>query len=395
MLAAQPLVRSLLAVFLWAAASTRAQPSQGELASELDWSLREALVEATCSVTPEEGAVLEAPNPAQGMAISFASDGVRVRGTDEARGAWRLSLALDAWGREGALLPVEPAAPVADGRRVEYRRGVLTEWYVNDARGLEQGFTLDERPAGEGSLEIVLAIGAGFTAEVEPGERDALFIDRVHGGVLHYTGLLARDAAGQVLGASLALEDGRLSIRVDDDGALYPVCVDPWIATEEAKLVAGDPGSDNFGSAVDLEGDTAVIGAELEDTGGPSAGAAYVFVRSGTTWIEQQKLVASDAKSSDFFGEDVAISGDTILVGTSNAEGVYVFVRSGTTWIEQQKLVGSGTSSTDFFGRSVALSGDTALVGAMSRGQHERRSGLRVRPQRDHVDRTAEAPRRR
>ena len=69
----------------------------------------------------------------------------------------------------------------------------------------------------------------------------ALFIDPSAGSVLHYSGLRAWDAAGRDLEASLALEDGRLAIRVDDRQALYPVCVDPWIATEEAKLVAGDP----------------------------------------------------------------------------------------------------------------------------------------------------------
>src|SRR5688572_22515183 len=246
----QPVVR-LVAGFLLAAAPSSAQQPQGELPSELDRALREAMVEGTYRVAPDESAALEAPNPAQGMRSSFASDGIRVRGADVAGGAWTLRLTLEAWGREGALLPAEPAVPTAHGRHVEYRRGSLTEWYVNDLRGLEQGFTLDERPIGLGQLEIVLAVGEGFTAEVEPGQRDALFIDRRSGSVLHYTGLRAWDSAQRELDASLSVAGERLSIRVEDGGAAYPVHVDPWIATEEAKLTASDPApSDFFGGSV-------------------------------------------------------------------------------------------------------------------------------------------------
>ena len=176
--------------------------------------------------------------------------------------------------------------PTAAGRRVEYRRGALTEWYVNDARGLEQGFTLEERPEGRGPLEIVLAIGNGFAAEVRPGRRDALFIDRATNRVLHYRGLWARDAAGRELAASLAVAGQRLCIRVEDDGASYPVHVDPWIATEEAQLTNPDPEKwDWFGSSVAISGDTAVIGSTGDDLGPiENTGSAFVFVRSGTTW---------------------------------------------------------------------------------------------------------------
>jgi hypothetical protein len=93
------------------------------------------------------------------------------------------------------------------------------------------------------------------------------------------------------------------------------------------------------------------------------AGSAYVFVRNGTSWTEQQKLTASDASTGDFFGGSVAISGDTVLVGaygdnhsgSSNAGSAYVFVRSGTTWTEQQKLTAADATLDDTFGASVAV----------------------------------------
>jgi hypothetical protein len=138
--------------------------------------------------------------------------------------------------------------------------------------------------------------------------------------------------------------------------------------TEQQKLVASDGAAgDHFGFSVALSGDTALIGANQDDS---RRGAAYVFVRSGTTWTEQQKLVASNRSENDGFGASVAISGDTALVGASGDNSgaflggsAHVFVRSGATWTEQQELVASDSSTGDAFGTTVSLSGDTALFG--------------------------------
>ncbi len=144
--------------------------------------------------------------------------------------------------------------------------------------------------------------------------------------------------------------------------------------TEQARLVAGDGAAfDAFGVSVALSGDTALVGAELEDhAGGVDAGSAYVFVLGGTSWSKQAKLVASDAAALDSFGRAVALEGDTLLVsahlddhgGGQNAGSVYVFERSGTSWTQQAKLVASDAIARDAFGTSVALFGDTAIVGS-------------------------------
>ena len=88
-------------------------------------------------------------------------------------------------------------------------------------------------------------------------------------------------------------------------------------------------------------------------------GAAYVFVRSGSTWTQQQKLTASDGLTSDQLGGAVALVGNTAVVGArennfgaSRNGKVYVFLRSGTTWSQQQKLTASDGSSLDAFGGS-------------------------------------------
>ena len=118
-----------------------------------------------------------------------------------------------------------------------------------------------------------------------------------------------------------------------------------------------------------MSGDTVIVGAE-EDThsGLSAAGSAYVFIRSGTIWTPQAKLIASDAAVADYFGISVALSGNTAVIGAyddiSLAGSAYVFVRSGTAWTQQAKLVASDARDGDTFGISVAVDGDTAVCGA-------------------------------
>lgn len=105
-----------------------------------------------------------------------------------------------------------------------------------------------------------------------------------------------------------------------------------------------------------------MVGAPADETAdGSAVGSAYVFVRSGSTWTEEQKLFAPDASEDDRFGVSVAISGDTLVVGTGRGEGAYVFVRAGTAWTQQQKVV-SPNGTGGWFGYKVALDGDRLLV---------------------------------
>jgi len=144
--------------------------------------------------------------------------------------------------------------------------------------------------------------------------------------------------------------------------------------SEQAKLLASDgAGGDCFGSSVSIDGDYAIIGARQDDDTGEDFGSAYVFMRSGTSWSEQAKLLASDGATEDFFGMDVSINGDYALIGAhwdddnGNESGsAYVFMRSGTSWSEQAKLLPSDGASGDCFGSSVSIDGDYALIGAHS-----------------------------
>jgi hypothetical protein len=141
-----------------------------------------------------------------------------------------------------------------------------------------------------------------------------------------------------------------------------------WL--QQAKLTASDAAAgDFFGNSVAFSGSTAVVGAMNKNN---QAGAAYVFVRSGTTWTQQAKLTASDGITGDEFGSSVALSGSIAVVGAPGkvnfVGAAYAFVRSGTTWLQRAKVGATDTVGADDFGASVAVfsrpAGTIAVVGA-------------------------------
>lgn len=145
--------------------------------------------------------------------------------------------------------------------------------------------------------------------------------------------------------------------------------------TQQAKLVSSTlAANDQFGWAVDISNDAsyALVGARLDDDNGSASGSAFVFLRTGTSWAQQAKLTASDAAADDYFGYNVSISGDGnyALVGaigeSSSAGAAYVFLRTGTTWAQQAKLTASDAAASDGFGWDVSISDDGtyALIGA-------------------------------
>ena len=190
--------------------------------------------------------------------------------------------------------------------------------------------------------------------------------------------LVASDAAtNDDFGVSSAIDGDYLVVGAlgesSNAGAAYVYFRDgagTW--AQQAKIVASDAeASDFFGTSVSISGDYIVVGASSEDTGGSDAGAAYVFLRSGTSWTQQAKIVASDAEAAAHFGISVSISGDYIVVGAnredaggSNAGAAYLFERSGTSWTQVIKYQSSDIAAGDGFGSSVAIAGTFLVIGA-------------------------------
>ena len=151
-------------------------------------------------------------------------------------------------------------------------------------------------------------------------------------------------------------------------------------STEQAKLIASDGVASNwfgFSTSISADGNTLIIGAYGCDPAfKENAGAAYIFTRTGSTWTQQTKIIASDGVDGDWFGFSVAIAGDgnTCIVGAygcdpegiPNAGAAYIYTRSGSTWSQQAKLSASDAAQTDYFGYNVSISsnGDTCCMGA-------------------------------
>ncbi|MBL8804140.1 MAG: FG-GAP repeat protein [Planctomycetes bacterium] len=335
-----------------------------------------------------------ARNPGQGLSTTFDGRGFA---TSPDGGSWSWGLELQSYGWDAADSVTTPCATSTDGSRLSRVWDErLTEWYVNDTRGLEHGFTIANRPASANApLSVELSIRGGLQPVVSPDGRNVAFTDALGAAALNYNGLTVLDAAGNTVGAQWrAIGCDRLRLQVDDAEAHYPLTIDPIV--QQAYLKAATTGADDrFGHSVSVSGDTVVVSARFEDSsatgvngnqadnGATDSGAAYVFVRAGGVWSQQAYLKASNTEQYDDFGASVAISGDTLVVGAysedSDATGVngnqasnnatdsgavYVFVRSGGVWSQQAYLKASNTGQFDEFGVAVAISGDTLVVGA-------------------------------
>lgn len=186
------------------------------------------------------------------------------------------------------------------------------------------------------------------------------------------------DATGDDLfgwSVSVSGDTAFIGARNDDQpggasGSAYVFFRAGGVRTQQQKLTGSDvTPEDNFAWSVSVSGDTAVVGALFgDDYIGEryNIGSAYVFIRSGGMWTQQQKLTAAlDANTVAQFGISVSVVGDTVVVGAQYGPGsAYVFVRSGGEWTQQQMLTAPDASAFFGFGSSVSVSGDIVVVGA-------------------------------
>jgi len=162
---------------------------------------------------------------------------------------------------------------------------------------------------------------------------------------------------------------GEFSISLAPWGGPGTPPPDVWF--EEDKFWASDFTADqNFGAAVDMDGDVVIVGAPIIN--GQGNGAAYIYERSGSLWIQVGKLTPSDGFWGDRFGESVAIQGDVAFVGapTSYAVGgkgaAYVFHKPAGGWknmTQTVKLTAADAAPSDYFGSAIDLDGAVAVIG--------------------------------
>jgi len=214
---------------------------------------------------------------------------------------------------------------------------------------------------------------------------------------------LSLQLSGDTLAVGAPYEDssssgvnGAQNNLASNSGAVYVFTRSGSIWSQQAFIKASNTGAnDLFGYGLTLDGDTLVVGAPREDSGATGiggdqasnavfdAGAAYVFVRSGSNWSQQAYLKASNTGTNDRFGESVSLSGDFLAIAAawedSNATGlngnqlsnsdadsgaVYVFRRSGNQWSQLAYIKASNTDPNDYFGRAIALDSNRLAIGA-------------------------------
>jgi hypothetical protein len=186
----------------------------------------------------------------------------------------------------------------------------------------------------------------------------------------HFGNSVSISGESIVVGSSVEMDWHTLG----DFGGAYVFNRSGGVWSEQVKLTDFDmlPG-DVFGYlhpiSVSLSGDTIVVGSHTERRG---AGSAYVFIRTSGGWTRQAKLTASDEADNDGFGNSVSLSGDAIVVGSmrdnntggAGAGSAYVFTRSGSSWSQQEHLIASDAGANHYFGASVSISGVTVAVGS-------------------------------
>jgi hypothetical protein len=361
-------------------------------------------------LAPASGAY-QAPNRAHNLRVIFDQHGIHVtpspasvetgEGLTGTRN-WKLNLALTGYGHAGNLQPTS-TDPVqsANGNQLTYHwNDSLTEWYVNDERGLEQGFALALPPtptqrAGKGEdLVLEMALDTSLIPEFTDDSQAIRFTDAAGNTVLRYGELHATDATGRELPAHLELTTRptprntqyALRIAVDDSNTVYPIAIDPLLTSYTTKLLASDAAvNDAFGWSVAVSGDTIVVGAQGDGT---DLSSAYVFARNqggADAWGQVKKITVTDGEADDFFGCDVAISGDTVVVGAWGDDdngwdsgSAYVFQRNqggADNWGQTAKITASDGVTDAFFGVAVDVSGDTVVVGAYGDDDHGPYSG--------------------
>lgn len=326
----------------------------------------------------------KAINLSNNLQIHFNKNSISIMPrTRPLKSSWQVDMALTGFGYEGGIKPLAAAKVVAIDNKIEYQRGSLTEWYINDQRGLEQGFTVKHPPQQKNNGKLIVEISgkSSLKARVKQQNTELSFIDKHGKTLLNYGKLLAWDAKGKILPASLQLKPTKgatdtfqLALVIDDQGAQYPVIIDPLISTQAKKLVSDNvSANDFFGRSVSLFENTLVVGALRDSQVAENSGAVYIFEQDAggaSNWGLTKKLIASDAAADREFGWAVAVDNDTLLVSSSDentAGSAYIFERNNggdDNWGQVKKFTSDDGQVGDFFGESVAIFGDTAVIGA-------------------------------
>lgn len=317
------------------------------------------------------GNAVHASHPGRALETTFRTRDVLVEGA-----AARAELSFEGVTREGVDVAVaRPAAPAVEANRVQYDRGEgITEWWAHGEPGLELGFTLDTRPEGDAeAMSLVLNV-AGDVSPVADQER-VLLRDARGETAFVISELAAYDAEGRALETRFEVQGTRIAMHVRDEGARYPIVVDPFITPTETLTVSSGQASDAFGASIVMNTSWALVSAVGEDLGtNRDSGAVHVYARSGNRFVQRQTLrpppPASGVQDTFEFGGFLALGTRYALVSArftdvgavSNAGVVYVYEIVSGVFTQRARLVSPAPMTHGLFGWNLALDGTTAVI---------------------------------
>jgi hypothetical protein len=322
---------------------------------------------------------LQAPNRAHNLRTTFSAHGIEVvpRTTKEVAPTWSFQWQTSSIGREGLMQNVAAVSPKSAGVRVTYQHDGWSEWYVNTAAGLEQGFTIERRPAGNGPLQIAGRVPEALTPQLR--EEGAIDFIESHGAcAIRYGELHVWDADDVQLHSEVVVRGHELAIVIDDQDAEYPLTIDP-LMTSPAWTAESNQDSANFGVSVATAGDVngdgfsdVIVGAQQYDNPTIAEGKAFLYYGSASglsltpNWTcEGNQLGAqlgiSVATAGDVNGDgfdDVIVGAFVHDSGESDEGKAFVFHGSANGPSAVANWSAEGNQASACFGISVATAGD-------------------------------------
>ncbi len=328
---------------------------------------------------PDIEKAFHAANRAQNLRAYFTPEGIQIVRRTDVHPRWHAGLTLMGVSRNGRILSFPNTPPPAiSGTRIEYDRGLIREWYVNQPEGFEQGFTVKEKIPGIGPLILILRVTGTVTPVLSNDEKSIDFLTASNARVLRYDRLKVRDTAGKRLPGRFQLDDRILKMMIDDREAAYPVVIDPVFSTPSWSVESNQSNADYgfaVGTAGDVNGDgfsDVIVGAERYDSGALYEGRAFVYYGSqcGLSVVPDWEF-SGDIHNARF-GHAVGTAGDVngdgfgdVIVGApyyhlgQNDEGrVYVFCGSASGLGASPDWMAAGEQAGAKFGSPAACAGD-------------------------------------